>query len=518
MFVLAYVDYPSKPTTTMADESRFNAAISLLTEAVKSMKPVIVPQPIVYDDSSYHSIEDFFYFYERFCNATYGDDSISWLQILPEFLFGESKYIVESFDRCEQNSYETVKQQLIKICKFRDIGDDHYSRFFKTIRHNGESLMCYCIRLEVMAIKIPLLDPASCDALVRGGLLKSLAEPVFRNLNIQIGHLNLVSNETLVTIASALESQLAKTTPELPQITASANVFLPVTNDKPKAKYTKCYRCGILGHIERNCRVVLNRLRVKDPHGKLPERCGKSEDKNCRGNASKKSFETTLTESRQRNLKRSSKLFQSCRRVGRNDKVYQGSRCTSSLGNERKNKVHGSNDAEKHFVPKCYVKSPEIPNPKLTNTKGDPVIEKPIFTHPKEGGFFNCSAPIPNPCFPGNINETSLTRLTTLVMHEKNPYEQDLQINMDWDMEATDETLNDSFSSSFNLDGIFNSDSIDVREENESGYSSSDSCISVSYSEQKIESKVPIFSDGFDCSLLSFSNISYNEFPLSQNV
>ena len=118
------------------------------------MKPVTVPPPKPYDENSYHSIEDFFYFYERFCTATYGNDSISWLQILPEFLSGESKCIVESFGRCRETSYETVKQRLIKIGKFRDISDDQYSRFAKAIRHNGESLVCYCIRLEVMASKI----------------------------------------------------------------------------------------------------------------------------------------------------------------------------------------------------------------------------------------------------------------------------------------------------------------------------------------------------------------------------
>ena len=206
----------------MTMESRLNTAISLLTEAVKSMKPVKIPPPKPYGENNYYSIEDFLYFFERFCAATYGNDRISWLQVLPEFLRGESKCIVESFGLCKQTSYETVTARLVKICNLRDIGDDQYSRFFKTVRHNGESLFCYCIRLEVIAGKMPLLDPASCDALVRGNLLKSLANPVFRNLNIQVGCLNTVSNETLVMIASALEFR-GKITPELPQISASVN-------------------------------------------------------------------------------------------------------------------------------------------------------------------------------------------------------------------------------------------------------------------------------------------------------
>ena len=84
-------------------------------------------------------------------------------------------------------------------------------------------------------------------------------------------------------------------------------------------------------------------------------------------------------------------------------------------------------------------------------------------------------------------------------------------------MEASDGNLEDSFSSSLNLDCVFDSENIDLREENESGYSGSDSRIFGSCSEQTIESEVPKFSDGFDCSLLSFGNISYYEFPLNQN-
>ena len=491
----------------MANESQFNAAISLLTEAVRAMKPVTVPPPKPYDENSYHSIEDFIYFFERFCVATYGNDSISWLQVLPEFLRGESKCIVESFGRCKQTSYETVKHRLLKTCQLRDIGDDHYSRFFKTKRLDGESLVCYCIRLEVMASKIPLLDSVSRDALVRGNLCKSLADHVARNLNIQIGYLNSVSNDTLVTIASALEAQLGKIIPELPQIAACANICLQVTNEKPRAKRLKCYRCGLRGHIKRNCRVKLHERKVPKPCGKRPGNVDIGKGIDC--NPFRKSVKTTL---QKKYPKRSNKCFPS----GKNNRIYEGSVSTSSSDKDWKNKPRSSTGAKEYFVPNCDVELPEIP--KLPNSNVDAVVANPISTHPEENGLFNCSGPIPNLCFPGNISDPYPITQINLDMHEGIPCEHDSQIDMDWDMEATDGILNDSFLSSFNLDGIFDSDGIDVREQNESGYSSSDSCISVSCSEQKIESKLPKFSDGFDCSLLSFGNISYYEFPLNQNV
>ena len=201
-----------------------------------------------------------------------------------------------------------------------------------------------------------------------------------------------------------------------------------------------------------------------------------------------------------------------------NDRIYLGSGHTSSLGKSRKNKPRSSNGAKEHFAPNCNVEFPEIPNPKLPNPNGDSLIVKPIFKHPKEGSLSNCSGPIPNLCLPGNMSDLSPTPQTNLEMHERVPYEDDLQINMDWDVEATDGNLNDSFLSSLNLDGIFEPESVDVHEENESGYSTLDSGISVSCSEQQTESEMPAFSDGFDCSLLSFGNISSYEYPLNQSV
>ena len=78
-------------------------------------------------------------------------------------------------------------------------------------------------------------------------------------------------------------------------------------------------------------------------------------------------------------------------------------------------------------------------------------------------------------------------------------------------------SLKESFSSSLNLNGIFHSEGVDGCDEQESGYSSADSRVSGSFScsEKKLDIKTPAFSDGFDCTLLSFGNISHYEFELS---
>ena len=200
--------------------------------------------------------------------------------------------------------------------------------------------------------------------------------------------------------------------------------------------------------------------------------------------------------------------------------------CDFGSGNDWKNRVQSSNSGgEKHFVPNHdLTKCPEDPNPKRPNLNDDPVIGKPMLSHPIDNCFPDCSRPTPNLCFPGKLSDPSPTPQATLEVQVTNYSEHDLHNNLGWDVgndedlqEFAEVNLNDSFLSSFNLDNIFVSESIDVHDEQESGYSSSDSCISVSCSEQKLESEVLAFSEGFDCSLLSFGNISYLEFPLCQN-
>ena len=153
--------------TVMEGEDRFNIAVKLLTDAVQYLKPVLVPSPYIFDGTNYDSMEDFLYFFERYALATYGNDTVSWLQILPEFLCGDFKNFVNAFGRSKDILYVTVGDRLLSELNFRTVGDDNHARFLNLVHKQGETLTCYFIRLEVSARKIPYVTPVNTEALVR---------------------------------------------------------------------------------------------------------------------------------------------------------------------------------------------------------------------------------------------------------------------------------------------------------------------------------------------------------------
>ena len=271
---------------------------------------------------------------------------------------------------------------------------------------------------------------------------------------------------------------------------------------------------GMLGHIRRNCVVVLNKHK---PPGKLLSHYdGKGVSKEgFVGNSHKKPVEATFAISRKNNLKLSNKSFLLGKRVeGFGTNCLSPKKCNFDSA---RIKSQNSNDAKMQ----SSHSGGKNKTPKL---RSDPVVKKPIFARLKDDRFADCNEPMHNICFPGKLGDPSLIPQATSKVHVTNPSEHDFHNSLDWDVgseedlhESEEVSLDDSFSSSLNLDKIFNSETVHVHDENESGYSSSDSRVSVSCSERNIEREVPTFSDGFDCSLLSFGNISYYEFPLNQN-
>ena len=237
----------------MTADYQFITTMNMLTDAVRSLIPVSVPVPRVYDSSLYHSIEDFFHFFEKYCMATYGNDTSSWLQVLPDFLVGQSKLIVESFGISRSLEYGTVKARVVKEANVRSINDDYFSRIIGSARRENETLVCYYIRLEILTSKIPDLHPNIVHSLIQLNLFKSLPAQIVDRLKVQFGNLDTVSNELLVRVATILEAEIVPSEP--PKTDCFSKVDLPLFTGKQRR--VKCYRCGIIGHIRRNCNVEL---------------------------------------------------------------------------------------------------------------------------------------------------------------------------------------------------------------------------------------------------------------------
>ena len=246
----------------MAVDKHYITALNMLGESVRSLKSALVPPPKVFNNSSlYHGIEDFFYFFEKYCVVTYGEDRSSWLQVLPYFLAGQAKSIIISFGISRFLENSNIKARLIKELNLRNIDDACYTRYLGTVRKKGETLVCYCIRLEALANHIPNLDPSGMEPLVHVNLLKSLPSYLINNLNIQFRDLSSVTNEILVRTASILENQLGK---KKPQMVNYANCEVPLHPRKTLS--FKCFRCGLVGDIKHNCRVSLEKQVASEMH------------------------------------------------------------------------------------------------------------------------------------------------------------------------------------------------------------------------------------------------------------
>ena len=102
--------------------------------AIRSMGKPKVPPPKICDSSNYEVV-DFFFFFERFATAVYGQDKVSWLQVLPEFLAGNLREIVDSFGINRYYTYDHVKEILIKHSKVTSsLGGNKYFDFFRASR------------------------------------------------------------------------------------------------------------------------------------------------------------------------------------------------------------------------------------------------------------------------------------------------------------------------------------------------------------------------------------------------
>ena len=260
-----------------------------LTDAIDQLNINKVPPPMQYNgEFSSTSIEDFFQNFERYAHALYQDEYRSYLQILPSYLVGEAKNIVLAFGSGPGVTYQQVKDRLIEqINSRKTIGSNKYTDFFSAKRRVGESLICYSIRLQALAAKMPNASQQTKDIMVKSKFLSSLNTATARQVDITLSNNQNPTLDQIVKLAGILESdagvsgtvnaaQFQTVTWEDAGAGAAyyaANapfVMNPVSNtqtkcyacqatdhlisDCPVAKATKCYNCSELGHIAKNCK------------------------------------------------------------------------------------------------------------------------------------------------------------------------------------------------------------------------------------------------------------------------
>ena len=228
--------------------------VSQLAEKLVELGGNRVPPPVVFvGGKGPVSITAFFFAFERYCLAKYQKDEVSWLQVLPSFLEGEARSIVQAFG-CEV-AYAAVKLRLIdEFTRRRTLGSNAVSDFFSAARRTQESLTCYSIRLQTLAARVSSVEDGSRDDMVKSKLCAALPESIMQQVNVQLGHLSDISLEQVVRLAGVLESQLTRAANRA----GAAGVETPRTDEPPRrngagARAPVCGSCGRVGHEESAC-------------------------------------------------------------------------------------------------------------------------------------------------------------------------------------------------------------------------------------------------------------------------
>ena len=164
-----------------------------LTSAINGLKVSKMPPPAPYH--GYGNINDFFLAFEAYCESLYGvNNTAAYLTVLPSFLEGESKAIVQAHDN--QTEYATVKQKLIETMTSRKtLGSSTITDLLSAKRLPNESLLCFSIRLENIGSRIPQSQAGEDikSSIVKAKFLDCLDSAIACELNVRFANSKNIS-------------------------------------------------------------------------------------------------------------------------------------------------------------------------------------------------------------------------------------------------------------------------------------------------------------------------------------
>lgn len=232
-----------------------------------------VPPPAIYSGRGDPvSIRTFLRNFERYCHSVYHNDRESWVQILPTYLTGEARSVVQAFG--SEATYELVEQCLQDEFGHKSVVTSaRADSFFSAERRSTESATCFAIRLRTLVEKLLDASVASREDMVRSKFLSSLEKSVRRQLELQLGHEpEQVPFSRIIKLASMLEEdmprKIASTERKEPRIEpreepiASSSMGVDGKQHRDMSGVYKnlvCSYCGKSGHTTDTCFKRLNK-------------------------------------------------------------------------------------------------------------------------------------------------------------------------------------------------------------------------------------------------------------------